>query len=175
MLMSYLTPIMARMSIHEVTQRTAQPYVGITANVTMSTIASVADRLPELFAFLAARGIEPAGAPFWRYRVIDMERELEVEAGIPVAAPVEGEGDVRAGVLPAGRYVTVTHVGHPDELMDATRDLLQWADAQGLTFDHADSPRGDAWVSRLEIYKTDPAKEPDMSKWETELAFKLAD
>ena len=30
-------------------------------------------------------------------------------------------------------------------------------------------------MSRLEIYKTDPAEEPDMSKWETELAFKLAD
>jgi effector-binding domain-containing protein len=173
--MSYLPSTMARMSIHEVTQRTAQPYVGIVTKVTMSTIYTVGDRLSELFAFLAARGVEPAGAPFWRYRVIDMERELEIEAGIPVAAPIDGEGDIRAGVLPAGRYVTVTHMGHPDELMGVTRDLLQWADAQGLTFDRADSPLGDTWVSRLEIYKTDPDEEPDMSKWETELAFKLAD
>jgi effector-binding domain-containing protein len=92
-----------------------------------------------------------------------------------VAAPLEGDGDIRAGVLPAGRYVTVTHIGHPDELMEATRELLAWADGQGLTFDRADSPNDDAWVSRLEIYKSDPAEEPDMSKWETELAFKLAD
>jgi len=28
---------------------------------------------------------------------------------------------------------------------------------------------------RLEIYLTDPSVEPDMSKWETQLAFRLAD
>jgi len=28
---------------------------------------------------------------------------------------------------------------------------------------------------RLEIYLTDPAQEPDMSKWVTQLAFRLAD
>ena len=28
---------------------------------------------------------------------------------------------------------------------------------------------------RIENYLTDPAKEPDSAKWETELAFKLAD
>jgi hypothetical protein len=31
------------------------------------------------------------------------------------------------------------------------------------------------WGSRLEFYLTDPAEEPDMSKWETQLAFRLAD
>jgi hypothetical protein len=30
-------------------------------------------------------------------------------------------------------------------------------------------------LCRLELYKTDPAVEPDMNKWETELAFRLAD
>ena len=173
--MSYLTSIMTRMTNHEVTQRDAQPYVGVVTRVPMSRVYTVGDRLSEVYAFLAAREIEPAGPPFWRYLVIDMERELEIEAGVPVADPVDGEGDIRAGVLPAGRYVTVTHVGHPDELMGVTGDLLAWADAQGLTFDRADSPDGDAWVSRLEIYKSDPAVEPDMSKWETQLAFKLAD
>ena len=173
--MSYLTSIMTRMSNHEVTERAAQPYAGTVTRVPMSKVYTVGDRLPEVYAFLAARGVEPAGPPFWRYLVIDMERELEIEAGVPVAGPVDGDGDIRAGVLPAGRYVTVTHVGHPDELMEATRELLEWADAQRLTFDRADSPDGDAWVSRLEIYKSDPAQEPDMTKWETELAFKLAD
>jgi hypothetical protein len=28
---------------------------------------------------------------------------------------------------------------------------------------------------RLEIYLTDPGKQPDMDKWETQLAFRLAD
>jgi hypothetical protein len=34
---------------------------------------------------------------------------------------------------------------------------------------------GDRWASRLEFYLTDPREEPDISKWVTQLAFRLAD
>jgi hypothetical protein len=36
-------------------------------------------------------------------------------------------------------------------------------------------PDGERWGGRLEIYLTDPDQEPDMSKWQTQLAFRLAD
>src|SRR5262245_3972300 len=97
--------------------RPAQPYVAILRLVTMQTMNESADRLPEVFGWLAAHGVEPAGAPFLKYNVIDMEHRLEVEAGVPVgAAPMAGD-QVLVGVLPAGRYAAVTHVGSPDELM----------------------------------------------------------
>ncbi len=44
----------------------------------MQTFAEVADRMPEVFGWLAARGIQPVGAPFFRYDVVDMERQLTV-------------------------------------------------------------------------------------------------
>ena len=34
---------------------------------------------------------------------------------------------------------------------------------------------GDRWGSRLEVYKSDPREVPDMTKWETELLFRLKD
>jgi hypothetical protein len=34
---------------------------------------------------------------------------------------------------------------------------------------------GERWGCCLEIYLTDPGQEPDMSKWQTQLAFRLAD
>jgi effector-binding domain-containing protein len=158
--------------------RADQSYRGITRRITMDTFPEIADRFPEVFEWMRLRGVPPAGAPFFRYHVIDMYRELEVEAGVPVppgsAVPASDE-DVTAGVLPAGRYVAVTHVGHPSELMQATADLLARAAKQDLRWDRADSDRGDAWGCRLEIYHTDPAEEPDMSKWEVELCFRLAD
>jgi effector-binding domain-containing protein len=86
-----------------------------------------------------------------------------------------GEGEFVAGVLPAGRYATVTHIGHPDQLADVTRDLLAWAAEQGLRFDVRTTPEGEAWGCRLESYRTDPAVEPDMSTWKTTLLFRLAD
>lgn len=155
-----------------IVERAEQPYVGISGRVTMQTIGKVADRMPELFGMLAERGIEPAGAPFFRYTVLDTEREFEVEVGVPIATPAP---DLRSGILPAGRYVTVTHVGHPDGLADATAKLLDWAEQQGLRWDVTETAEGERWGCRLEIYNTDPAEEPDMSNWQTDLAFRLAD
>jgi hypothetical protein len=65
----------------EIRQREAQPYAGISAWVTMAAVGSVADRIPEIFGWLGARGVAPAGPPFFRYHVIDMERQLLV--GLP--------------------------------------------------------------------------------------------
>lgn len=156
-------------------ERAEQPYVGITRVVTMQTMPHVADRLPDVFAWLAARGVAPAGPPFFKYNRIDMAADLEVEVGVPVDAGQMGDDVVVAGTLPAGRYVTATHIGHPDGLLEATSALLQWGEQQGMTWDRSDSPRGEIWSCRLEIYHTDPAEEPDMNKWETALAFKLSD
>lgn len=162
-----------------IVQRTAQPYLAIAGRVTMRTIPEIADRMPEVFAFMADRGLVPAGPPFFRYHLIDMERELEIEVGVPLAeaAPTEAVpsgGDVHPGVLPAGRYATVLHIGHFDELVSVTAHLLAWARRQGLRWDAADSPEGQRWGARLEFYRTDPREEPDPTKWETELAFRLA-
>ena len=160
----------------QVIERTAQPYVAIRERVTMETIGQVLPGLhPRVFGWLGERGISPAGAPFWKYNVIDMSREMEVEVGVPVAAPVAGDGQVLAGTLPPGRYASVFFTGHPDGLVDATASLLKWAGEQHLSFDVRPTPAGDRWASRLEIYETDPAEEPDMSKWVTQLAFRLAD
>lgn len=157
----------------EITERPAQPYAAIAATVTMADLGTVVPPLNgEVFRWLADKGIAPAGPPFWRYTVVDMERELEVEAGVAVASPVTGDdGRVLAGVLPAGRYVTMRHVGAPESLYEATRKLLDWASARGLAFD----TDGIVWGCRLEFYLTDPATQPDMTKWETDLAFRLAD
>jgi effector-binding domain-containing protein len=162
--------------VPEIVTRTEQPYAAIATRVPMSGLGGVGARLSEVFAWLGARGLAPAGPPFFRYRGIDMQRELEVEAGVPVAARVPPDGNVVTDVLPAGRYAAVTHVGHPDGLVDATRALLAWADSEGLTWDMTVGADGEErWGCRLEFYLTDPAEEPDMSKWETEIAFRLAD
>jgi len=88
-----------------------------------------------------------------------------------VASTVEGDEQIQAGVLPAGDYATVVHTGHPDTLITATRDLLNWAEKEGLDWD-AD---GRTWGCRLEEYLSDPAEVSDMNQWQTRLAFRLRD
>ncbi|MBO0744949.1 MAG: GyrI-like domain-containing protein [Candidatus Dormibacteraeota bacterium] len=160
-----------------IVERTAQPYVAITAKATMQNLGEVVPPLnQEVFGWLAAHGAQPSGGPpFWKYNVVDMERGLEIEAGVTTRQAVEGDGRVHAGFLPAGRYATLRHVGHPMTLMDATARLLRWADEQGLKWDVTESPDGERWTARLEFYLTDPREQPDMNAWEAELAFRLAD
>jgi effector-binding domain-containing protein len=148
--------------------------VAIRDRVPVSGIAAFAVRTSEVFGWLGARGLTPAGPPFLKFNVIDMARELEMENGVPVATPVDGDDLVVAGVLPAGRYATVTRTGHPSELAEVTGALLDWAAEQGLTWDMSQGEDGERWGARLEFYLTDPAEEPDMSKWQTQLAFRLA-
>jgi effector-binding domain-containing protein len=162
-------------AVPEIVTRAEQPYVAIRGRVSMAELGPFAVRAGEVFAWLGARGLAPAGPPILKYDVIDMARQLEVEAGVPVAAAVDGDGEVFSGVLPAGRYATLTHVGHPSELMGATGALLDWAAGQGLSWDMSRDGDVERWGSRLEFYLTDPGEEPDMSKWETQLAFRLAD
>jgi hypothetical protein len=137
----------------KVVQRADQPYVAIRALVTMETLGAVVPPLNrEVFGWLAERGVVASGEPFWKYNVIDMERQLEVEAGAPVAVPV--------WVMIASSLASFQ--------ADSTRPCgTPVIPAAWLT-------RRRHWGARLEIYETDPAEEPDMDKWVTELAFRLA-
>jgi effector-binding domain-containing protein len=162
-----LTPVVA--------ERPTQPYVAIRAQVTMQTMDAILLPLqPQVLAWLRERDIPAAGALFWKYNVIDMDRLLEVEVGVPVTAPVDGADRVLAGVLPAGRYATVQYTGHPDGLTDAIASLREWARQEGLTWDMTNTRDGERWAARLEIYETDPVVEPDMTRWTTQLAFRLS-
>ena len=159
-----------------IVDRPAQPYVSITARVPLRELGEVVPPLNgEVFDWLAAQGIEPTGPALWKYNVIDMEGELEVEAGVSVAEAVEGDERVRGGQLPAGRYAVARFHGHPDGLEGATGALLAWADEQGLSWDTAEVDGEERWAARIEEYLSDPDEQPDLNEWDTDLVFKLAD
>jgi len=79
---------------------------------------------------------------------------------------------VKAGVLPAGRYASLIYSGGG---ISGNRALIEWVRLQGLDFDRWDTEQGDNFRSRYETYLTDPAVEPRKSKWQIEVAIKLAD
>jgi len=90
---------MARMSTEPtIVEWPAKPYAAIKTHVTMENMGQVVPPLSgEVFGWLAHRGVAPAGPPFWKYNVIDMQRGLELEAGVTVASAVEGDTRVQSG------------------------------------------------------------------------------
>lgn len=150
--------------------RAERPCLFITSAVTMSEIGSkVPGTEDELFGWLKAKGIQPAGPSFWRYREIDMAATLIIDVGVPVAEPVAGDGRVQAGTLPGGDYIITRHHGHPDGLLQATGELLDWAKANGVQWDSQPHGSGERWASRLEWYLN--SQTADLPDFDTELAF----
>ena len=167
-------------------ERTPEPFLALRTLVSMAGMPHVLPgRIRYLFDRLRDEGIAPAGPLTFRYNVVDMERELEIDIGVPIAAAVEAPADFVRSIIPGGRYLSITYVGpydtgptdhgEPDGLYGANGVLIGWARDNGTAFDEAPLPRGDVFASRLEIYRIDMSTEPDPAKWETEVAIRLSD
>lgn len=164
--MSFAPPI--RIYCMEPTLRTRaeQPYVAIPVKANFTEWGQVNALVPELIEWLGSR--EPAGAVFFRHRVIGgMEERFELEVGIPVAEPTTGDTRVHSGAKPAGTYVVLMHEGHPDTIADSHRKLVEWAEEKGVEL----ARTGTTWDALFESYLTNPKEEPDPTKWQTELAY----
>ncbi|MDX1992505.1 MAG: GyrI-like domain-containing protein [bacterium] len=160
----------------KIEQRDEQPYVGIRTRVSIAELGSgiIPQLHDEVLAWMQQQGAAPSGPPFLRYHVINMADKMEIELGWPVAQPVRGNERINADVLPAGRYASLIYTGVENGVA-GNAVLIGWAQQQGLVWDRWDTEAGDAFASRVEFHLTDPADEPDMSKWETEVAIKLAE
>jgi AraC family transcriptional regulator len=134
-----------------------QPYVAIRTTVSMKEIGEVMGPLyGELFGWLGARGIQPAGAPWTRYLGMGQD-DAEMEVAAPVGVIPEAEGRIVAGEMASCDYVRTLHVG-PYETIEAAYDaIIEAMRDKGLM------PAGATW----EVYLTDPETEPDPAKWET--------
>lgn len=165
------------LTLPKIVEYGSRPYVAIPLRVkAQGGVEEAGARLfAEIWQWVRERGVEPGGMSFIRYRVIDMKGWLELEFGVSTAKPAEGDGRVVAGALPAGRYATVSWTGPYDALLDVNAVLIGWAREKGIRWDVEARGDGDHFACRYEDYPTDPAAEPDRSKWVTHVAIKIAD
>jgi effector-binding domain-containing protein len=124
----------------------------------------------ELYTWLDARGIR-YGTTFFRLHVVDMEGDMDVEVGVVLDEPRKGDDRVVSGILPAGDYAFLRYVNHGRQ---ANKTLLGWIASENLSTDVAETPAGDRFGCRYEAYLTDPRSERMKTKWQIELAVRLA-
>ena len=137
---------------------TEQPTAVRRATLPAEQVGSwLADTYAQVAAYLERAGVPLSGPPYARY--VFRDHEMEIEAGFPVADPIAGDGQIEPSGLPAGPVAMTTHYGPYETLEEAYKAIMTWMDGQGL------KPAGAHW----EIYFSDPAKEPDSSRWRTDL------
>lgn len=142
-------------------------------------LADVGPAAAEGFAsvegWLRRRGLAPAGAPFLRYRRIDMAGTLDVETGIPIGDAGVAEAPIGFDRLPSGRYACLRWAGPYNSLVAGNAELIAWGGREGIAWDMTPSPEGDLFEARLETFLVGPTQEPDSAKWLTEIAIRLRD
>ncbi|MGI2327539.1 GyrI-like domain-containing protein [Planococcus sp. YIM B11945] len=157
-----------------VEMRPEQPYAGIAIQATLAEWGKVNELIEEIFKWLVAKELEPAGALFYRYWIIGNEEEqFHVEVGVPIERMIVGDERVIASSLPGGAYVTALHHGHPDGLDQSFAELEKWAQKEGLELDKRYEGETEIWNGRFECYLSDPSIEPDLNRWEIQLSFLL--
>ena len=148
-------------------------YMGIRTIAPFKGMSKVIDRLSkEMNAWVSDHNIKTSGPPFLRFHVIDMRGFMDISFCFPVRKALPDDGDIKADVIPAGRYASLIYSGGG---ISANRTLIEWVRAQGLDFDRWDTEQGDNFRGRYETYLTDPKIEPRKSRWQVEVAIKLAD
>ena len=146
--------------------------VGIRLITPFRGMFAVRDRLMEELHHWVDEQAIAYGHTFFRLHVVDMDGPMDIEVGVITDEAVPGQGRIRAAVLPAGRYASLTYVNHGRRANGRLRD---WIEEQGLTLDCTPSPEGERFGCRYEAYLTDPRTERMKTRWRTELAIRLAD
>ncbi len=157
----------------KIDKRPKQVYMGIRTIAPFKGMSKVIDRIAgELNAWVDENKIKTSGPPFLRYHVIDMRGFMDISFCVPARKALPDDGDIKADVLPAGRYASLIYSGGG---ISGNRALIEWVRAQGMDFDRWDTEQGDNFRGRYETYLTDPKIEPHKSRWKIEVAIKLVD
>ena len=93
-----------------------QPAMVVRRKVAVEDLGGVlADILPRVYQHIVQSGQQPAGMPFMRYFSMDGV-SCDIAAGLPVAEPIAGAGDIENHTLPGGQALTALHVGAYEEV-----------------------------------------------------------
>lgn len=116
----------------------------------------------EMMAFIQRNKLKETGSPFAIYLKWDSVSQNSVfDMGIPVEKADKGMGRIRVEQVPPQNAVIAYYFGPYEKTGRVYTILHQYVTESGLTMN------GGPW----EIYVTDPMKEKDTMKWETDIMF----
>ena len=154
-----MSPAEADMTVPIVLETTSRWFAALPVRVPRSEIQSVmGPGIARVHTTIQQRGIAPTG-PWMTHHLRITPEKFDFEICVPVAAPFEAIGDVRAVEWPAQRVAMALHRGPYEGLGPAWGEFMAWLKANGHT------PAEDLW----ECYAVGPETSPHPSDWITEL------
>jgi effector-binding domain-containing protein len=116
----------------------------------------------ELGQYVGENRIEVSGYPFAKCYLWDEKANKYVaEIGFVIKNKVEGKGNIKCIEIPSAKVVSAIHNGAYETSGNTHMAIDNYIKENKLTCSGIPT----------EIYITDPGKEPDMTKWQTEIIY----
>ena len=123
---------MPRISNIEMLQRNEQPTVSIRTRTQVTKLPMlIGESYSKMSAYLNETGQILADVPFVAYHNLDMN-DLDVEIGFPLSNSLPGKDDIKAGCIPAGKFVFCMYRGSYGESEPTYNEIAQWIEEHGL-------------------------------------------
>jgi effector-binding domain-containing protein len=156
-----------------IVEKPERSYLGIRFNTPFNGMfALVTKTLKEMRKWSKENSLSEEGPYFIRYYHCDMKDIMDVEVGLITNSGHVGQGHIKAGSLPKGRYATLVYRGNG---LRGNQALMKWAKDSGIKFDPIVPGAVESYVCRYEAYLTDYRIESRKLLWDVELSIKIAD
>ena len=156
-----------------IVEKPERSYLGIRLNTPFGGMFAVITKaLKELRKWSRVNSLSEAGPYFVRYYHCDMQDIMDVEVGLITNSGHAGQGHIKPGSLPKGRYATLVYKGNG---LRGNQALMKWATDNGVKFDPLVPNAVESYVCRYEAYLTDYRIESRKLLWDVELSIKIAD
>lgn len=119
--------------------------------------AALARMLPVVHGYANEQGAIVTGMPFMRY--LNMADTFHIQAGIPVAEPAEGSGEIRSDELPGGKAATTVFHGPYHEVGAAWDAIDAWRKERGM----------ETGFGGWDVYENDPSEVDDPRELRTRI------
>jgi len=122
---------MPRISNVEVLQKNEQPTLSIRTKTQVEKLpVLIGESYGKMSAYLKELGEFLEDVPFVAYHNMDMQN-LDVEIGFPVAKALPGKGEIKSGVIPAGKIVFCMYRGAYSEMEPVYGEMSKWIEDNG--------------------------------------------
>ncbi len=110
----------------EIKEKTAQPALAVRFKSSVEDLPAQLGRIyGSIIGYIQRNGGTTPLTPYVAYYNMDMQ-DLDLEAGFTVTEGISGEGEIVAGVIPAGKQVSCTHKGPYAASEAAYNEMTAW-------------------------------------------------
>ena len=156
-----------------IVEKPERAYLGIRFETPFDGMfALVTKALKELRKWSKENALSEESPYFLRYYYTDMKGVMDVEVGLMTNSGHAGQGRIKPGSLPKGKYATLVYRGNG---LRGNQALMKWAADHGVAFDHLVAGEAESYTCRYEAYLTDYRTEPRKLLWDVELSIKIAE